>query len=221
MLPDVIFFIDSTKLLALHAFMNTKRFFLAFLAMFVFTFFWGWLLNGVLLKDIYAETPNLWRPQSEMMGLFHWIVIGQVLLVFAFVMIYSIGFASGGVAAGIKLGILARDRGHRYAISHLCGATFSGEADRLRQHQRPDRNDHCRRNRRRDLQTKVKHANVAPSVVHRAVQGSINCFARECRALASTAKCAPCGFTLSIGHAQRACYTGGLAVPQRIDCISQ
>lgn len=74
--------------------------------MFVFTFFWGWLLNGVLLKDIYAETPNLWRPQSEMMGLFHWIVIGQVLLVFAFVMIYAIGFAGGGVAAGIKLGIL-------------------------------------------------------------------------------------------------------------------
>lgn len=41
-----------------------------------------------------------------MMGLFHWIVIGQVLLVFAFVMIYAIGFAGGGVAAGIKLGIL-------------------------------------------------------------------------------------------------------------------
>jgi hypothetical protein len=32
-------------------------------------FFWGWLLNGVLLKDIYAETPNLWRSQSAMMSL--------------------------------------------------------------------------------------------------------------------------------------------------------
>lgn len=86
--------------------MNWKKFFIAFVAVFVFTFFWGWLFNGVLLKDVYAQTASLWRSQSEMMSLFHWIVIGQVLLVFAFVMIYVSGFADGGVAAGIKLGIL-------------------------------------------------------------------------------------------------------------------
>jgi hypothetical protein len=83
-----------------------KRFILAFIAAYVFMFAWGWLLNGVLLKDLYAETPNLWRPQSEMMSLFHWIIIGQALLIFAFVMIYATGFAGGGVMAGIKLGIL-------------------------------------------------------------------------------------------------------------------
>jgi hypothetical protein len=86
--------------------MNMKRFFLAFLAAFVFTFFWGWLINGVLLKGVYAETPNLWRSQDEMRSLFHWIVIGQVLVVFVFVMIYASGFAGGGIAAGIKLGIM-------------------------------------------------------------------------------------------------------------------
>jgi hypothetical protein len=63
-------------------------------------FVWGWLLNGVLLKDVYAETPNLWRSQSEMMSLFHWIIIGQALVIFAFVMIYACGFAGGGVMAG-------------------------------------------------------------------------------------------------------------------------
>jgi len=83
-----------------------KRFIVAFLAAYIFLFFWGWLLNGVLLKDIYAQTPTLWRPQSEMMSLFHWIIIGQALVVFAFVMIYASGFASGGVIAGIRLGIL-------------------------------------------------------------------------------------------------------------------
>ena len=61
-----------------------KRFILAFIAAYVFIFFWGWLLNGILLKDIYAETPNLWRSQSEMMSLFHWIIIGQALIVFSF-----------------------------------------------------------------------------------------------------------------------------------------
>ena len=83
-----------------------KRFIVAFIAAYIFTFFWGWLLNGVLLKDIYAETPNLWRSQSEMMSLFHWIIIGQALVIFAFVTIYASGFAGGGVAAGIRLGIL-------------------------------------------------------------------------------------------------------------------
>ncbi len=83
-----------------------KRFLLAFIAAYVFIFLWGWLLNGVVLKDVYAETPNLWRSQSEMMSLFHWIIIGQALVVFAFVMIYASGFAGGGVAAGVKLGLL-------------------------------------------------------------------------------------------------------------------
>src|SRR5919204_6633996 len=83
-----------------------KRFVIAFIAAYVFMFVWGWILNGVLLKDVYAETPNLWRSQSEMMSLFYWIIIGQALLIFAFVMIYASGFAGGGVMAGIRLGIL-------------------------------------------------------------------------------------------------------------------
>ena len=83
-----------------------KRFIIAFIAAYIFIFFWGWLLNGVFLKDVYAQTPNLWRSQSEMMSLFHWIIIGQALVVFAFVMIYASGFAGGGVIAGICLGIL-------------------------------------------------------------------------------------------------------------------
>jgi hypothetical protein len=83
-----------------------KRFILAFFAAYIFIFLWGWLLNGIVLKGVYAETPNLWRTQSEMMGLFHWIIIGQALVVFGFVMIYASGFAGGGVMAGIRLGVL-------------------------------------------------------------------------------------------------------------------
>jgi hypothetical protein len=83
-----------------------KRFITAFIAAYIFLFVWGWLFNGVLLKDVYAERPNLWRSQSEMMSLFHWIIIGQALVVFAFVTIYASGFAGGGVIAGIRLGIL-------------------------------------------------------------------------------------------------------------------
>jgi len=41
-----------------------------------------------------------------MLSLFHWIIIGQALLIFAFVAIYASGFAGGGIMAGIRLGIL-------------------------------------------------------------------------------------------------------------------
>ena len=41
-----------------------------------------------------------------MLSLFHWIIIGQALIVFSFVMIYASGFAGGGVMAGIRLGVL-------------------------------------------------------------------------------------------------------------------
>ena len=89
-----------------------KRFILAFIVI----FFWGWLYNGVLLKDVFAEAQSLFRPREEMMGLFHWIVIGQAGFALSFVMIYASGFAGGGIAAGVRLGIMLEI----LAISALC-----------------------------------------------------------------------------------------------------
>jgi hypothetical protein len=83
-----------------------KRFIFAFIAAYIFMFIWGWLLNGVVLKDVYAQWQNLFRSRDEMMSLFHWILIGQALLILAFLMIYANGFAGGGVVAGIKLGLM-------------------------------------------------------------------------------------------------------------------
>ena len=64
-----------------------KRFVIAFIAAFIFIFFWGWLYNGVLLKDVLAQAQSLFRPREEMMGLFHWIAIGEAGLALSFVMI--------------------------------------------------------------------------------------------------------------------------------------
>jgi len=86
--------------------MNWKKFFISFIAAFIFIFLWGWLYNGVLLKDVFAEAQSLFRSREEMMSLFHWIIIGQAGLALAFVMIYASGFAGGGIAAGVQLGIM-------------------------------------------------------------------------------------------------------------------
>jgi len=86
--------------------MNWKKFFISFIAAFIFIFLWGWLYNGVLLKDVFAEAQSLFRSREEMMSLFHWIIIGQAGLALAFVMIYASGFAGGGIAASVQLGIM-------------------------------------------------------------------------------------------------------------------
>lgn len=86
--------------------MNWKKFFIAFIAAFIFIFLWGWFYNGVLLKDAFAEAQSLFRPREEIMSLFHWIIIGQAGLALAFVMIYASGFAGGGITAGVRLGIM-------------------------------------------------------------------------------------------------------------------
>jgi hypothetical protein len=83
-----------------------KRFVLAFVAAYIFIFAWGWLLHGVVLKDVYAEAASLLRPRNEMNSLFHWILLGQALIIFSFIAIYACGFAGGGVSAGVRLGLL-------------------------------------------------------------------------------------------------------------------
>ena len=77
-----------------------KRFVIAFIAAFIFILFWGWLYNGVLLKDVLAQAQSLFRPREETTGLFHWIAIGEAGLALSFVMIYASGFAGGGIAVG-------------------------------------------------------------------------------------------------------------------------
>ena len=42
-----------------------KRFILAFIAAYVFIFIWGWLLNGVFLKDVCAETQISGAPKAK------------------------------------------------------------------------------------------------------------------------------------------------------------
>ena len=86
--------------------MNWKRFIIAFFAAFIFIVLWQWFYNGTLLKDSFAEVQSLFRPREEMMGLFHWIIIGQAGLALSFVMIYASGFGARGIAGGVCLGIM-------------------------------------------------------------------------------------------------------------------
>ena len=80
--------------------MSTKRLLLTALAVFVFIFAYEWVFHGILLKDTYGMTPSLWRPQTEMMQHFHWLVLGQAVIALMFTVLFAQGFAAGGVEIG-------------------------------------------------------------------------------------------------------------------------
>src|SRR6266481_2155730 len=96
-----------------------KRFIIAFIVAFIFIFLWGWFYNGFLLKDIFAEAHSLFRPREEIMSLFYWIVISQAGLAFTFVLIYTSGFAGGGIAAGVRLVVMLE----LFGVSARVGST--------------------------------------------------------------------------------------------------
>ena len=87
--------------------MNWKKFFVAFIAAFVFIFIFEWIFHGIILKETYAALPpGLMRPAEEFMKhFFHWLVLGQLVFVFFFTMIFA-SFGGGGAAAGARYGIL-------------------------------------------------------------------------------------------------------------------
>ena len=137
-----------------------KRFVIAFIAAFIFIFFWGWLYNGVLLKDVLAQAQSLFWPREETTGLFHWIAIGEAGLALSFVMIYASGFAGGGIAAGVRLGIMLEilavsARCMIYATQPFPAKLLVLVSIRLR------RDDRDWRNRRYDLQTEIEHLTAA------------------------------------------------------------
>ena len=86
--------------------MNIKRWLFAFIAASIFMFAFEFVWHGMLMKDSYMEVPALWRDDAAMQSRFPFLLLGQVVIAFFFVAIYSRGFAGSGVAGGVMLGLL-------------------------------------------------------------------------------------------------------------------
>ena len=86
--------------------MNVKRCFFAFVAAWVFMFAFEFLWHGNLMQSAYMETASLWRDDAGFKAHFPLLILGQGVIAFFFVAIYCRGFAGGGVAGGVRLGIL-------------------------------------------------------------------------------------------------------------------
>lgn len=83
--------------------MNWSKFFIAFIAAFVFVFFFGFVWHGILMKSTYMEIESHYRAHDNM----QWgpLILGHAVMAFFFTCIYAHFVAAGGPGAGAKLGI--------------------------------------------------------------------------------------------------------------------
>jgi hypothetical protein len=86
--------------------MNTKRYVLGSLAVFVFIFVFEWVLHGQILAGLYEQTMEVWRPKEGMADYMGWMVAGQLLFAFIFGYIFLKGYENKGVGEGFRYGIL-------------------------------------------------------------------------------------------------------------------
>ena len=84
--------------------MNWSKFFVAFIAAFVFIFFFGFVWHGLLMKSAYMEIASHYRAHDDMV----WpsMLFGHALMAFFLTWIVA-GFAgAGGAGGGMRLGLL-------------------------------------------------------------------------------------------------------------------
>lgn len=87
--------------------MNMKRLIIACIVVFLFVFGYNWVLHGVVLKNAYAESAQLWRGEAEMGRYFVWLLFGQLIMSIMFCVIYALRRGTdGGPGQGAGYGFL-------------------------------------------------------------------------------------------------------------------
>ncbi len=86
--------------------MNFKKLLICTLAVFLGIVFSDFVIHGIILKDLYMETANLWRPEAEMSAFMGHMFLGQFILAFFFSLIFAQGYRSTGVMEGVRYGLI-------------------------------------------------------------------------------------------------------------------
>ena len=82
-----------------------KKLMVGTIVVFVFVFIFDWVFHGMLLKGMYQQTADLWRPESDMKKYMVWMLLSQLL----FALFMCINFARAheckGIAGGVQFGL--------------------------------------------------------------------------------------------------------------------
>jgi len=86
--------------------MNTQKYCLGSIGVFIFIFVFEWIFHGMILGETYSQTAHLWRPKEEMPQYMGWMVLGQLLFAFIFSYIFLKGYENKGTMEGVRYGLL-------------------------------------------------------------------------------------------------------------------
>lgn len=83
-----------------------RKFFIAWIVIFVVWMLGSFVVHGVLLHDDYAKLPNLFRPEADAQQYFPLMILAHIILAGAFAWIYSRGVeAAPWLPQGIRFGL--------------------------------------------------------------------------------------------------------------------
>jgi len=107
-----------------------KRFFLAWLVVFIAWFIGSFIVHGVLLHADYAQLSNLFRKEAEAQNFFPLMILAHIIMSGAFVWIYARGvearpWLGQGIRYGVAIILLATVPGYLiyYVVQPMPGAT--------------------------------------------------------------------------------------------------
>ena len=86
--------------------MNTKKWVIASLVIFVVDQLLSYLIHGVILSGAYEATAHLWRPMEEMNRMMWMMWISGLVWSFLFVYIFAKGYEGKGIMEGVRFGLL-------------------------------------------------------------------------------------------------------------------
>jgi len=69
--------------------MNCSKIITSILSVFTFVFFYEYLIHGVCLQGIYAQTPELWRTHEAMSDKMHFMLLSQFFYAGSFTLFYA------------------------------------------------------------------------------------------------------------------------------------
>lgn len=108
--------------------MKNKKFFIAWLVIFIAWMAGDFLVHSVLLQTDYMQLAKLYRSEAESQQYFPWMLFAHVLMAGAFTWIYSFGreakpWVAQGVRYGVAVALLAAVPGYLiyYAVQPLSG----------------------------------------------------------------------------------------------------
>lgn len=84
-----------------------KKFFIAWVAIFVVWMCGSFIVHGVLLHDDYANLPNMFRSETDSQQFFPFMILAHVIMSGAFVWVYARGVeAKPWLGQGIQFGLV-------------------------------------------------------------------------------------------------------------------